>query len=90
MAKKSTKRVEKKERIARIRSLEEAQEILKKNPYMYLVAFTSKVGVGSTVVCSPRKLELYEAYFMIDRANEEQGEQVLTITNVVELASPKE
>lgn len=76
--------------IQRIKSLEEAKEILKKNPYMYLVAFTSVAGVGSTIVCSPRPLELYEVYFMIDSANTEQGEQVLTVTNVVQLAGAKE
>ncbi len=51
--------------IQHVKSLEEMREAMKKHPYPYLVAISTKGGTGSMLLSSEKKLELWEVYGML-------------------------
>lgn len=58
------------------------EAIVKENPYTYLVAITTKAGMGSMVVASKEKKELWEIYGMF------AGKEDFTVFGIQILSQP--
>ena len=69
-----------------IETLEQAEEMMKLNPYLYLVSVMLGGAVGSMIVAAKERLPLYKVYFMVNETNKDPKIK-LTITNVVELTN---
>lgn len=68
----------------KIKTLAEAEELVKQGQDIYLVAFITKNNTqGSCLVCTTESLPLYKIYFIMNEANKEQD--LITILSVQKL-----
>lgn len=68
-----------------IKTLAEAEEVMKESPHLYLVVFVTPDGrTGSAVMGMKEDAPLYKAYFIFNEAN--KNGELFKITNVVKLS----
>mgnify|MGYP007071571060 CR=1 FL=1 len=68
-----------------IKTLAEAEEMLKETPALYLISFVTEDGrPGSTVIGMKEDVPLYKPYFIFNEVNKDK--QMLTILGITKLA----
>lgn len=70
-----------------IKSLQEAEEIRKEYPYLYLIVVNAEgVGIVSYITCSKKPEPLYKVYFMV-RDSYNTPDIKMSIINVIDITN---